>query len=201
MFDIQIREIKEKVYQHLIQLIPLQVTPNQVTLASFVFGIFSAIFCYYGKYTLGLYFWLMNRFLDGLDGTLARFRNQQTDFGGYLDIIVDFIVYSIIPISIAMRKNNISVYISLSFMLATFFVNAAGLFYLSALLEKRNFKNRKELTSVTLPPALVEGLETFIFYTLFFVFNREIQIFYWIFGLGVCITIYQRLDFAKKVLK
>lgn len=37
-----------------------------------------------------------------------------------------------------MRRNDLSVYLSLSFMLSTMFINASGLFYLSALLEKRN---------------------------------------------------------------
>lgn len=49
--------------------------------------------------------------------------------------------YSIIPIAIALRKNDLGVYLALSFMLASFFVNAASLFYLSAIFEKNNIKN------------------------------------------------------------
>lgn len=40
------------------------------------------------------------RVLDGLDGVVARQRNKQTDFGGYLDIVLDFTVYSIIPVAL-----------------------------------------------------------------------------------------------------
>jgi len=43
---------------------------------------------------------IVDRVLDGLDGVVARQRNKQTDFGGYLDIILDFTVYSIIPVAI-----------------------------------------------------------------------------------------------------
>lgn len=43
---------------------------------------------------------ILIRVLDGLDGVVARQKNKQTDFGGYLDIILDFTVYSIIPVAI-----------------------------------------------------------------------------------------------------
>jgi phosphatidylglycerophosphate synthase len=73
-----------------------------------------------------------------------------TAFGGYLDIIVDFTVYSLIPISVTAKSNNYASWysyiirlrqyrIALSFLEAAFFVNAASLFYLSALIEKNEF--------------------------------------------------------------
>lgn len=45
-------------------------------------------------------------------------------------------------------------------MLAVFFVNSAGLFQLSALLEKKGAgaKARGESTSVTMPAGLIEGM-------------------------------------------
>ena len=61
----------------------------------------------------------------------------------------------------------------------TFFVNAAGLFFLSALIEKnskakvsflrvmkflqKNYGNKKELTTIKMPPALIEGTESYVF--------------------------------------
>ena len=39
-----------------------------------------------------LAFFLLTRLLDGIDGAYARATNQCTEFGGYLDIIVDFTV-------------------------------------------------------------------------------------------------------------
>jgi phosphatidylglycerophosphate synthase len=35
---------------------------------------------------------LLTRLLDGIDGAYARATNQCTEFGGYLDIVVDFTV-------------------------------------------------------------------------------------------------------------
>lgn len=38
---------------------------------------------------LGL--WLLNRVFDGLNGMVARAHAIQSDFGGYLNIVLDFI--------------------------------------------------------------------------------------------------------------
>lgn len=45
-------------------------------------------------------FWLLNRALDCLDGALARHRNLQSELGGFLDLLGDFIVYALIPICV-----------------------------------------------------------------------------------------------------
>jgi phosphatidylglycerophosphate synthase len=44
-------------------------------------------------YGLGLLLLLANRLADGVDGALAR-RAGATDLGGYLDIVLDIIIYS-----------------------------------------------------------------------------------------------------------
>lgn len=55
---------------------------------------------------------LLTRLLDGIDGAYARATNQCTEFGGYLDIVVDFTVrirkiillqiYGLIPLGVTM---------------------------------------------------------------------------------------------------
>ena len=66
-------------------------------------------------------------------------------FGGYLDIIFDFIVYLMIPIALAFNDSAFSYRntLALSAMLSSFCLNTVSLFYLSALLEKFNFKNEE----------------------------------------------------------
>lgn len=82
------------------------------------------------------------------------------------------------------------------------FVNAAGLFYLSALLEKRRAgaASTRELTSVTMPAALIEGTETVVAYSLFFLLPAHVALIFRLFGLGVCVTIVQRLVWAARNL-
>jgi phosphatidylglycerophosphate synthase len=68
-------------------------TPNQVTVGGFVLGVAAIAAIAAGWYFTGLILLLANRVADGVDGTLAR-RVGLTDLGGYLDIVLDFIVYA-----------------------------------------------------------------------------------------------------------
>ena len=62
-------------------------------------------------------------------------------------------------------------FIALVILEVTFFVNAAGLFFLSALIEKNAHakkeyeKDKKEVTTLKMPPALIEGTESMAFFT------------------------------------
>ena len=44
---------------------------------------------------------LLSRMCDGLDGAVARL-TQPTDFGGYLDIVCDFLFYAFVPFCFAL---------------------------------------------------------------------------------------------------
>ena len=68
---------------------------------------------------------------------MARITNQQTDFGGYIDVVCDFIIYSLLPISLVIENPSYTSYLIVCILEATFFVNAASLMYLSSILEKR----------------------------------------------------------------
>ena len=82
----------------------------------------------------------------------------------------------------APKEDHIIAWISLSILEVTFFVNAAGLFMLSSLIEKskntselyektkKGSKPVKELTSVKMPPALIEGFESLILFGAIIVF-------------------------------
>lgn len=74
-------------------LVSTGLSANTVTLAGFFFGIISAGFIAWEYYTTALFFFCLNRLLDGLDGAIAR-QNTLSDFGGFFDIVCDFIVYS-----------------------------------------------------------------------------------------------------------
>ena len=78
--------------------------------------------------------WFLNRIVDGLDGAYAWKTGQTSDFGGYLDIIVDFSVYQLIPLGNAIVLSENKVWIMLSLMIGSWMVNAASLFFLSSLI-------------------------------------------------------------------
>lgn len=83
---------------------------NTVTLLGFVFGILSALSIAIPNAAvnavawsnLPLLFLVLNRLCDGIDGAVARFAGV-TAFGGFLDIVCDFLVYSSIPFAFGVR--------------------------------------------------------------------------------------------------
>src|SRR5262245_20755769 len=70
-----------------------RLTANQITVAGFASGLAGMAVIALQAYDVGLVFLLANRLSDGVDGVLAR-RTGSTDLGGYLDIVLDFIIYS-----------------------------------------------------------------------------------------------------------
>ena len=93
----------------------------------------------------------------------------------------------------------------LVFLEVTFFVNAAGLFFLSALIEKnasakKAYKDKKEVTTLKMPPALIEGTESLILFGAIILIPEAQFYLYTLFAAGVVITILQRLFWASKHL-
>src|SRR5262245_64097962 len=79
------------------------VPANGVTVAGFAAGLL-AIPCLAAEwYGLALIAILVNRLADGLDGAVAR-HTTLTDFGGYLDIVCDFIVYAGVAFGFALAR-------------------------------------------------------------------------------------------------
>lgn len=179
-----------------------RVSPDAVTLLALVIGLTAAVMAARQEYILALALWLASRVLDGLDGLLARMTQQQTDFGGYLDIVADFAVYAAVPIGLFLGRATTDLGISLVLLLGSFYINAASWMYLSAILEKRSVGAgvRGELTTVTMPAGLVGGTETIFFYAAFLIWPRALP---WLFltmaGL-VLLGVIQRLWWARRHL-
>ncbi len=75
-------------------------SPNQYTLNSIFFGIFSALSIFYKEFLLGFLFFLLAAFLDFVDGAVARYTNAATKKGAYFDTIADRIVEGLVYLSL-----------------------------------------------------------------------------------------------------
>ena len=78
------------------------VTANAVTLAGLVIGLAAGAVIALGHFEAGLALVLANRLLDGLDGAIAR-ATRLTDWGGYFDIVADFVFYVAVPVGFALH--------------------------------------------------------------------------------------------------
>lgn len=202
MLDELLRPVKERALTPFAILLRGRAHPTAVTIFGFAFGIASAAFAARGSYGAALALWAVNRALDGLDGTLARVQGAQTDLGGYLDILLDFIVYAAIPIALVVADPTTPVAIAATVMLGSFYVNAGSWMYLSAILERRGAgaRSRGELTTVTMPAGLIGGTETIVLYTLFFLFPHHLTVLFLVTALLVLVTAGQRLLWAVRRL-
>jgi phosphatidylglycerophosphate synthase len=125
-----------------------------ITWASLVPGLAAAVCAAFGLWGWAFAAFAVNRVLDGLDGMVARHRDRQSDYGGYLDIMVDFAVYASIPIGVWLGATGAAIAgraastatagspiaidaLPLIVLLAAFYVNAASWMYLAAVIEKR----------------------------------------------------------------
>jgi len=73
-------------------LLKTSITPNQVTLLSFIIGIFASLFFYFGDYfylIVGGILVQISSIVDGCDGEIARLKLRQTNYGGWFDAVLD----------------------------------------------------------------------------------------------------------------
>jgi phosphatidylglycerophosphate synthase len=180
-----------------------KISPNRVSWAGFAAGMGAAALAGLGLYPAAFGFWALNRLLDGLDGEIARAQGRQSDFGGYLDIVLDFTVYTAIPIALVFSQPSPALWLLLSLLLGSFFINAASLMYLAAILEKRDqgAEYNQEKTSVTMPPGLVEGAETVIFYSLFLLYPGKLDALFALMAVLVGVNVVWRLLWAYRQLR
>jgi phosphatidylglycerophosphate synthase len=169
MFDNTLRPLKDRLTSPLADTIGRWLAPDAVSLLAFAAGLGCTASLAFGGLWLALGLWLFSRLLDGLDGLIARRSKRSSDAGGYLDIMLDFMIYAALPLAMVWAEPALAW--PTAVLLGVFYINSASWMYLSALLEKRGAgaEARGESTSVSMPRGLVEGSETIVFYSVLIV--------------------------------
>jgi len=176
------------------------VSPMFISILALVVGLLATYTAYKQQYIFALALWLLSRILDGLDGLIARLHDRQSDFGGYVDILTDFVVYAALPIGMVVGSPSKQHYLSLIFLLAAFYVNTASWMYLAAILEKRAAHPPETQTTIVMPAGIIGGFESIVAYGIFLLLPAYITILFAIFTGLVFITIIQRLNWARRNL-
>ena len=81
------------------------ITADQVTVSAFLVGLAGAAAIATGHFLAGLVLIAASRIGDGLDGAVAK-ATRRTDFGGYLDIVLDFVFYGAVPLGLRPRRSG-----------------------------------------------------------------------------------------------
>jgi phosphatidylglycerophosphate synthase len=174
--------------------IALGLSANAVTLAGFAIGLLAMLFVAAGHDLVGLILLLLNRAADGIDGAVAR-RTRPTERGGYLDIVLDFILYSGVPFAFAVGHPEQA--LAAAFLIFSFV--GTGTSFLAFAIFKRDAP--KQGKAFHYLGGLTEGTETIAFFVLVLLFPSAFSVAAWIFG-GLCwLTTVGRIGAAASALR
>lgn len=149
----------------------LRMTPNQVTVAGFALALIAAILTAKGWPWAAIATWWLGRLFDGTDGIYARATDQVSDFGGYLDILVDMAAYSAMILGFALWKPELS--LTWMVILALYVLCITSAMALGAI-EARRQIGKGDGRSLRLAAGLAEGGETGLAYTLMLLFPHAL---------------------------
>jgi phosphatidylglycerophosphate synthase len=177
-----------------------EIKADTITLIGFTFGVVAFIAIVFQWYLMGLIFILINRIFDGLDGAVARIQGI-SDAGGFLDITLDFIFYSLIPFAfvLALPKENA---VAGALLIFSFIGTGSSFLAFAILASKKKIKNPVYRSkSLYYIGGLTEGTETIIFLVLLCLLPHYFSVLAIGFSLLCWITTFSRIWAGYYTLK
>lgn len=136
---------------------------NSVTLLGLVLGLSASAMIAIGMSQWALLPLIASRLADGLDGAIAR-ATHRTDFGGYLDITCDFLVYGAVAMGFVLL-DPVGNGVAGAFLLLAFYVNGASFLGFAILAERQGIETRtRGVKNLYYSGGLLEGTETIAFF-------------------------------------
>ena len=161
MFDAQIRPLMNRLLNPVgMRLATRGVTANHVTIIGVLTGLAAAVGVAFQFFDIAFWLILLSRFADGLDGAVAR-ASVATDFGGYLDIVCDFVFYSSIPFAFALAQPENA--LASAFLVFSFIGTGSSFLAFAILAEKHNISTEiRGKKAFYYLGGLTEGAETIL---------------------------------------
>ena len=208
MFDARLRPLIDKPLNAVARTLSgTGITPNIITGFGFFLGLLAAFALALQLDYTALVLILASRIMDGLDGAVARnsaprsrhpgAKSQESDLGGYYDIVADFLFYSGIILALAIGRPEHAL---MAAFLIFCFVGTGSSFLAYAIIATKQNRNHDQqgkksfyyLTGIT------EGSETIFVLCLICVFPEWFPQIAAIFG-GLCLmTTFGRVLQARR---
>lgn len=197
MFDAQLRPLIDRLLNPIGRgLVALGMTANQVTMIGAAFGLIAAGCVAAGLFYPALWFVIANRVIDGLDGAVAR-ASRSSDFGGYLDIVSDFIFYSAIPLAFAVARPETA--LAAAFLIFSFIGTATSFLGFAILAEKHQVTTQiRGKKAFYYLGGLTEGTETILLFLAMLVWPDYFSLMAIVFGILCLVTTGTRIYAAYR---
>ena len=196
MFDRHLQKLTQKPLSFFAKIILKYLSANQITILGFIFGLMMCLFIYIELFFLAIFFLILNRICDVLDGVIARL-TVPTYLGAYLDIFLDFIFYSAFILIFGLLDTN---NIIISCLLLFSYICTGTTFLAQAIIQpKLDLVQKDESIDIDIPKSfyysagLIEGTETILFMILCLLFPNLYFFFGLIFAILCLLTALSRI--------
>ncbi len=167
------------------------ITANQVTAVGFVTGVLTMLMIMTEQYHFAFFLIVLNRFCDGIDGAVARHCGL-SDFGGFLDIVADFVIYAGIVFAFGIAKPESMTYAA--FLMFSFIGPITSFLAYAIIASKRKVHTEKRgKKSFYHLGGICEGSETTAFLILFCLLPDAFNALALIFGILCWMTTIGRI--------
>ena len=172
------------------------ISANAVTVTGFLLGLAAAFAIILDELMPALILIVVSRLCDGLDGAVAR-ATAKTDFGGFLDIVLDFAFYGLIPFAFILQdpyENGAAG----GLLLLAFYINGASFLAFAVMAEKRGLTTEvRGAKSLYFTTGLAEATETIAVFLAFCLFPHWFSEIAVLFALVCFYTTLSRLMLAR----
>ena len=172
------------------------VKADHVTLFACLVGLAAAGLITAGYMIVALMLIVISRVCDGLDGSVAR-ASQKTDFGGYLDITLDFVFYGAVPLAFIVYDPAANALAGAA-LIFSFYVNGASFLAYAVVAEKRGLSTTaRGIKSIYFTTGLAEASETYIVFGIFCLWPAGFAPVAWVFTVICLYTAISRIMQAR----
>lgn len=173
------------------------ITANQVTLMACAVGLSGGLAIAVEHYLAGLLLILVSRIGDGLDGAVAK-AGRPTEFGGFLDIVLDFVFYGAIPLAFVIADPERNAVAGAALIFA-FYVNGSSFLAYAAVAARRKMESdSRGRKTVYFTTGLAEATETYLVFAAFCLFPSAFSPIAWAFAVLCLYTAAARIVLAAR---
>ena len=173
-------------------------TPNHVSVLGLAIALLASAAVAFDFWWVAFVLWWVSRLADGTDGIFARATGQESDFGAYLDVVLDMVAYGAMVLGFAVAAPAVQP--QWMAMLFLYILCIASALALGAQEAKRALAPRDD-RGLRLGAGLAEGGETGIAYSVFLIFPNHLSITTTVWVVILAVTVLARTALAWRRLE